>query len=69
MVVHGCTGSSDSITGVPGFIGRFFGAIKMGIKIDEKINLVPGEYTVGVYIKDEDQYFAEFIGEDYFMVE
>ena len=41
----------------------------MGIKIDEKINLVPGEYTVGVYIKDEDQYFAEFIGEDYFMVE
>ena len=42
---------------------------KMGIKIDEKINLVPGEYTVGVYIKDEDQYFAEFIGEDYFMVE
>lgn len=42
---------------------------KMGIKIDEKINLVPGEYTVGVYIKDEDQYFAEFVGEDYFMVE
>ena len=42
--------------------------VDFGIEIDEKINLIPGDYKISVYIKKSDDYFAQFIGEDYFMV-
>ena len=40
--------------------------VDFGIEIDEKINLIPGEYKISVYIKKSNDYFAHFVSEDYF---